>query len=282
MHYRLGLLGRHIAYSLSPQIHRWALEQCSLQGEYELHDVALDAARELIAGRQWHGLNVTVPHKTAISGICGELTRTAARIGAVNTLFQQDGIIWGDSTDAAGFAAALRFQCGERRFARPLIIGAGGAARAVLIALVEQFGCRHVTIAARNPAATTLRLNALQLCTDWRVIALADCGSDLSVYDLVVQATPVGGTRQPGTPLPGAAEFGHDAVVMDLIYASRRTEFLNQAAAAGAAVQNGLPMLIAQAATAFEKWTGHQFPLQRAMRELLPQLQADDPLSDSR
>lgn len=282
MDYRFGLLGRHIGFSLSPRIHRWALEQCGLHGGYELFDVDLDTACALVAERRWHGLNVTVPHKTAIHGFCGHLSPMAARIGAVNTLFQRDGIICGDSTDAAGFSAALRLLGGARNFARPLVIGGGGAARAVLAALVEQFECARVTIAVRNPAAAKSSLDALQLRADWRMIALADCAQDLSEFDLVVQATPVGGTQQPGTPLSGDVVFRRDTVAMDLIYAPRRTEFLKQAAAAGAITQNGLPMLIAQAATAFELWTGHSFPLQRALRELLPQLQADDSLSDSR
>lgn len=275
MRYRLGLIGRQIDYSLSPRIHRWALAQCGLAGDYSLFDLTADAVSALIAQREWDGLNVTVPYKTAAGGFCDHLTPQAARSGAVNTLFWRDGAIWGDLTDVAGCAIALRQLLGDKKIERPLIIGGGGAARAAALALCDDFGCTQLALAVRDPAAAQAHLHSLNLTAELCIATLEHSARRLAEFDLVVQATPVGGSHLPGLPLPGDLAFQRDAAVLDLVYAPRRTAFLERAAASGARLQNGLPMLIAQAAGAFELWTRQPFPLKRAMNEILPQLQTE-------
>jgi len=240
------------------------------RGEYVLHDVDVEHARDLIRSSEWNGLNVTIPYKSAIMEVCDSLTDTACRARSVNTLFRRDGKIVGDSADGAGFLFALREIAGEQpRFERVLVIGGGGAARAVVASLFDSRATPEISVAARDPGRAMRDCeNLFTENSHLEIISLEQAAEILPSFDVIVQATPV------ESPLPSALRFMPDACVMDLIYAPRKTEFLRTAEEQGARVQNGLPMLIGQAAVSFEMWTGEQFPRERVMRELLPELES--------
>ncbi|MBI5058278.1 shikimate dehydrogenase [candidate division KSB1 bacterium] len=270
-YFRFGLLGQQIAYSLSPRIFDWALREAGLAGSYE----SCSLAESDVAVFMWthvkslDGLNVTVPYKTVVAGLCHELSADASRIGAVNTAYWSGNRLIGDNTDSSGFGFALDLLLKNRPpCRRVLVIGGGGAARATLLEL-ERRGVREVTVAARDTTRAESTLQHLAF-SGLRVVPLNDCISG-DGYDLMIQATPIGSVNQPGTPVPRMLPIDSATAVMDLIYAPRETEFLRQARECGAQTMNGLPMLIAQAAAAFEIWTGVRFALEKAMLELLPE-----------
>jgi shikimate dehydrogenase len=273
MELRLGLVGERIAYSLSPRIIEWGLAQTKMPGRYTLRDLAADDARLWIRGGNWDGLNVTMPHKSLAAECCDDLTETAQRSGAVNTLWHRDERITGDNTDAAGFRYALgRIVPPEDPVENILIIGGGGAARAVFVALTDLFPQAKITMALRDETTMhgCVRQWAAQLLIT--ICTLTEAAESISIFDLVIQATPVGSAHLPGLPLVFPPQLKRDVLMMDLIYAPQETAFLRRARAWGARTANGLPMLIAQAAESFQLWTGEQFPLERAMEELLPEL----------
>ena len=260
----LGLVGHPLHSSFSPAIHRAALEASNLSGEYALYPVrpgdlqALARMTDRLRAAELTGLNVTIPHKRAIVGFLDELTPAAQAIGAVNAFCLSGGRLVGENTDAAGFLADLRTLMPSPRSA--IILGAGGAARAVVYAL-RSAGCEVVVAARRLEQARELAgqfagVQAIELCAQ---------GLAGRATELVVNATPVGMFPHvdqcpwpPGLPLP------REAAVYDLIYNPRETSLMTIARAAGLQAAGGLGMLIEQAALAFELWTGC-----RVSRELL-------------
>ena len=264
-----------MAYSLSPLIHRWALKAAGLRGDYIVYDVDAEDARRLVRSGDWDGLNVTIPFKTLALDWCDSLTDTARRARSVNTLFRRDGKIIGDSTDGLGFFFALRqLSDAPIPFERALIVGSGGAARAILQAMRESKSASETSLASRDPVRARRDLtDMLPENSAVEVLSPSDAASRLNRFDLIVQATPVGSESLPGLPLPSPLIFKSGARVMDLIYAPLQTEFLRIAEEQGAHVQNGLPMLIGQAAASCEMWTSAVFPRERALRELLPELE---------
>jgi shikimate dehydrogenase len=267
--YALGLLGYPLSHSRSPALHRGFLKQCGLAGEYRLYEEppdrpqALRARLEALRRGEIHGLNVTIPHKQRVLPWLDALTPAAAAIGAVNTLWAENGRLWGDNTDAPGFLHDLRAHFGAwaTRPHRALVLGAGGAARAVAYALLQ--GGWAVTIAARRLA------QAQALCADLRAagsrpsspacqpLPWARRAALVPPPDLIVNATPLGMAPHLETsPWPSEAAFPPLARVYDLVYNPAETRLLQEARAAGLAAANGWGMLVAQAALAFQRWTG--------------------------
>ena len=272
---QLGVLGENISYSLSPRIFEWVFRESGVNGEYHVFDLPHGQVREFLhQDSAWHGLSVTTPYKELAFESCSDLSPAAQAARAVNVLTRTKDGIHGDNSDVAGFQFALNLLVGtEPRPQSILVVGSGGAARAVLFALKEQYQSARVEVASRKPDAAQEELQSLLApfassnCIDPDTAA-----KSLADFDLVIQATPVGSFRQPGLPLPEPLVFRKGTLVIDLIYAPRMTRFLEHAQASGAILQNGLPMLIGQAAKAFRSWTGKAFPLDKAMHELLPQL----------
>jgi shikimate dehydrogenase len=207
-------------------------------------------------------LNVTIPHKGAVIPLVDELTPAAEAIGAVNTIFQLDGRLIGDNTDAPGFWMDIvsRLNIQNLKPKNALILGAGGSARAVAYALVSQ-GFR-VTIAARRVE------QAENLCAHFsahkdKFSAALLSGESLveSSWSLIVNTTPVGMAPHPNeSPWPPEVQFPKGAALYDLVYNPPETLLVKQAWKAGLEAVSGLGMLIEQAALAFERWTGVEAP----------------------
>lgn len=230
------------------------LAACGLDGEYRLYPCPpqeLDCLRGLLLALrrgELHGLNVTIPHKQRLLPWLDALTPAAQAIGAVNTLFVSDGVLWGDNTDAPGFLDDLRMH-GLSDGHSALLLGSGGAARAVAWALRSQGW--EVWLMARNAAAAAALVDEFGLRG-----ALPWLAADLPRVDLLVNTTPVGmSPAADASPWPGERPIPA-AAVYDLVYNPPETRLLQQACAQGLSAVNGWGMLQAQAHRAFIRWTG--------------------------
>jgi shikimate dehydrogenase len=256
-----------LGHSLSPKIHAAALSACGLQGEYSLYHIAPDDPAGLknllsrVRSGEIHGLNVTIPHKQNVIPLLDELTLTATAIGAVNTIYFRNGHLIGDNTDAPGFLADLRrFLTTETRRhgdSQALVMGAGGSARAVVYALVNDGW--QVTIAARREE------QARQLAASFPNYQLQITNHPFTLHPssfiLIINTTPLGMTpNAEHSPWPRDLSFPRHAAVYDLVYNPRETKLVREARAAGLPATTGLGMLVEQAALAFELWTGHTPP----------------------
>ena len=263
-----GVIGHPIAHSRSPALHGYWLRRYGIKGHYIPMDVApldLRQALELLPKLGFVGINVTIPHKEAVLQIADIVTDRAALIGAANTLiFRKDGRIHADNTDGSGFMANLRQRAPMWQPAAgpAAVFGAGGAARAVIAALIE-VGAPEIRIANRTrPRAEALR---------------ADFGAKLKVFDwvqapnmlegaaTVVNTTSLGMSGKPDFRVPLDA-LEKTALVTDLVYNPLKTDFLLQADAMGCTVVDGLGMLLHQAAPGFERWFGQRPEVDDATR----------------
>jgi shikimate dehydrogenase len=249
---RLVLLGHPVSHSLSPTFQNAALRSAGIPLRYEALDVvpdALDSMLDTLAAEGAAG-NVTIPYKEAVAARCSLLSSLARRVGAVNTFRFEDGELIGENTDVGGFESAVRLTLGEVPVgARIALLGAGGAAAAVLAA-VEQWNAARVRIWNRSvgrAAGLAARFGDFVEVPPRLADALAGA-------QLVVNATPVGlsGDAHP-VPLAAVAD---DAVVIDLVYRRGGTPWVRAALARGTRATDGLPMLIEQGALAFESWFG--------------------------
>ncbi|MDE2997379.1 MAG: shikimate dehydrogenase [Bacteroidota bacterium] len=269
------LIGHPVGHSLSPLIHQAAYAALGMDWHYGLMDVLKDdlpAVLERIDGQRVVGANVTIPYKRDVFDLIDECTDTATAVGAVNTLYVQDGRLIGDNTDVAGFLEPLRAvwpdtEAARRR--RAVILGSGGAARAVAHALTRELELAEVIITSRNEA--TARTIPGAAFRPWKE------RTDLSkAADLIVNTTPLGmHPNVDATPLPDGSPFRTGQVVYDLIYMPRRTKLMLDAWDGGSTVIGGLPMLVGQAAEAFKRWSGQQMPIE-AVHEALDALGRSD------
>jgi shikimate dehydrogenase len=264
-----GVIGDPVRHSLSPTLHNAAFRALDLDWAYVAFDVAAGDAANAVAGmRALHieGLNVTMPHKADVIPALDALSPTAERLGAVNTIAWRGTELYGDNTDGVGFLDSLRLDHGlDVSGWRCVILGAGGAARAVVAALADA-GVKEVVVVNRTPEKATV---AAQLAGSvGRVGAVEEAKN----ADLIVNATPLGMGVWEGEIPVGQEHLSSGQVVCDLVYHPHKTALLEAAKEAGAVAVNGLGMLIHQAAHAFRLWTGEDPPLAAmsaaAMREL--------------
>lgn len=263
-----GVIGHPIAHSRSPVLHGYWLKRYGLKGHYVPIDIAPLDLPELIRTLPrlgFVGLNVTIPHKEAILQIADNVTDRAALIGAANTLiFRKDGKIHADNTDGSGFIANLRQNAPEwTPGAGPaVVLGAGGAARAVVAAL-QEVGAPEIRIANRTrPRADALRsdFGAKVHVHEW-----VQAGNILEDATTVVNTTSLGMTGKPDFRIP-LDRLNPHALVTDLVYTPLKTQLLIDAEAHGCKVVDGLGMLLHQAAPGFERWFGVRPEVDEATR----------------
>lgn len=252
------VIGHPVEHSLSPVIHNAAFAACDLDWSFFAVSVpdgragdALAAMRSLRLG----GMSVTMPHKQAVAELVDERTPVADRLGAVNCVGWRGTRLVGDSTDGPGFIDSLRvdhaFDPAGRRC---LVVGAGGAARAVIASLADA-GAAEVIVVNRTRDRGD---RAAGLAGDRGRTGGA---GEADGCDLVVNATPVGMAGDAGSPVPAEA-LGPGQVVADLVYDPLETPLLATARERGAVVVSGLGMLVHQAAHAFRSWTGEDPPVE--------------------
>ena len=259
-----GVIGDPIEHSLSPVIHNAGFAALGLDWIYVAFPTpagAAPAAVESVRALGIRGLSVTMPHKEAVIAALDELSDDARLLGAVNCIRRQGDRLIGESTDGDGFVAAVRADLGvEPEGSRCVVLGAGGAARSVVLALARA-GARSVGIVNRSaPNAERAAALAGPVGSVVRPETIGDA-------DLVVQATPVGMGEPAAHDWPvDPALLSAGQVVAELIYHPLETPFLRAAADRGCRTSNGVSMLVHQAAIAFSSWTGEPAPLQ-AMHE---------------
>ena len=279
----VAVIGDPVRHSISPAMHNAAFRALGLDWAFLAFEIPAGQALAALAGARalgLDGLSVTMPHKAEVAAGVDRLTPAAQVVGAVNTVVRRaGGVLEGDNTDGSGLLDALRSDEGfDPAGRRCLIVGAGGAARAVVRALAEA-GAAEVVVVGRSPARAEA---AASLAGD---VGRVGSPGDAAAAELVVNATPVGMDRpvaseaevvavdgrpldpqtlapSSSTPVPlDPAHLGPGQLVVDLIYNPPLTAFLELARQRGATAVNGLGMLIHQAASAFRLWTGEDPPL---------------------
>ena len=283
----VGLLGNPVGHSLSPLMQNAALQAMGLDWAFLALPTPADQLATVVQAleaMQCRGLNVTIPHKQAVAGLCRELSPLAERLGAVNALVPLPGGGWhGTNTDVEGFCAPLRRGGAEWGGKRAVVLGCGGSARAVVAGLVE-LGIAEIQLAGRRPEALTAFLSD---CQAWapQLKALGwtsespDLADAIAQADLVVNTTPVG---MASASHPAAAEacplnetelsaLQPGCWVYDIIYIPRPTQLLQRASGLGCRALDGLEMLVEQGAAALRLWSGRSDVPVDVMREALIQ-----------
>lgn len=268
------IIGHPLSHSLSPLFQQRAFDFYHLDLIYRKWDVAeedLEKAVGSLREPQYLGANVTIPYKERVVRLLDHVSPLAERMGVVNTLVNRGGILWGYNTDVEGFMHALEEVQFNPQGKRAVILGAGGAARAVCFGLLEK-RINSISILNRTP------VHAEELCyllkkyspqTNFEVVSTED---RVPSFNLLVNCTPLGMEHSgfEGS-LPIRPEFiSPSSLVFDLTYNPEQTPLLREAQKVGAKTLNGLSMLIYQGAASFKLWTGREAPIE-AMREAISQ-----------
>ena len=259
----VGIIGWPVSHSLSPVIHNAAFAAAGLDWTYVPLPVPPEGLRPALIGFAplgFSGANVTMPHKPEAAELIPRCSEDATLLRAVNTIVLRGGELEGHNTDVAGFDRFLRRDAGFDPAGRSaLVYGAGGAARACALALARG-GLARLTVAARDEARAAPLVQMVEaLGVPVASVRPGDTG-DL-VADLVVNATPVGGSDAERV-LPSLPHLGPDVLVIDLLYDPPSTDLQRRAREAGATAFGGLGHLLEQAALSFELWTGTPAPLE--------------------
>lgn len=264
-----AVIGWPLGHTLSPVMHQAALAELGLDAAYTALPTPPGAESdrfEAVRAGALAGLNVTIPHKLAAYRAMDRLTPAAQRTGAVNTVIRDGQHLLGDNTDPYGFSEALRqFGNFDPAGASVVVLGAGGAARAAVIALLDS-GARRILIANRTPARARELVNDLQPPNDTPIdsCALADTRLPqlLAEAHLLVNTTSVGMSGGPApadSPVP-SAWLHPNLFVYDIVYRPALTPLLAAAQACGAPTLGGLEMLVMQGAASLQQWTGRPAP----------------------
>lgn len=273
-----GLIGDPVEHSMSPAMHNAAFKKLGLDYAYIAFRVKADELDKALSGMRalnMRGLNVTIPHKVAVMKLLDKLDPMAEKIGAVNTIVNDNGGLTGYNTDAPGFLQPLLEKGIQPEGKNVVIVGAGGGSRGIAFILAEHGAKLNIInrsleraeelanqiLQATGQKATTLALNE------------ANLRKALEKAAILINATSVGmSPKSDGTPVPDSL-LRRGLVVYDIVYNPVETRLLREAEAAGCETVGGLDMLVWQGALAFEKWTGQKPPVALMKREALKLLE---------
>lgn len=270
-----GVIGDPIAHSMSPDMHNDAFGAMGIDAHYHAFHVKPGDLGTAVKGMRAlgvKGFNVTVPHKTAIMPFLDKIDPLAATIGAVNTVILEDGGYTGYNTDGLGFVSGLISGLdGPLKDHRALIIGAGGAARAIYYTLISE-GLISIDVCNRTKERAEALISGNPNGASSKALSLPEAEDGLSRYSLIINTTSIG--MEPKTEeMPiDLANLQADAFVSDIIYNPLETRLLREAKGKGARIQNGLPMFVGQGALAFKIWTGKIPDLERMKKIVLDKL----------
>lgn len=270
---KLGVIGYPLKHSLSPLIHNNAIEKLGLNYQYQPLEIKpgnFDTSINGLKIMKIKGFNVTIPYKEQIIGYLHNMSKEVEVIGAVNTVVNNDGKLIGYNTDVTGIKVTLERFGEELSNSGIIVLGAGGASRAVIYSLIEHFNVskihlfnRTVEKAEKLKGQFSEKLNFKEIsCYNFDEKRIADV---LSRAKLVVNTTPVGMYPDVNeSPINHYKLFKKDKIYFDLIYNPLKTNFLKKAERTGAAGINGLKMFVGQAAESFKLWTGKEFPIEES------------------
>jgi shikimate dehydrogenase len=262
-----GIFGYPIDHSLSPLMHNTAFAHHGLDAVYlpfAVHPAHLETAVKSIAALQMGGVNVTIPHKQAVMAWMDSLSPEARLIGAVNTINLRDGRLHGHNTDGIGFLCALEEGGSDVAGRTVMLLGAGGAARAIAVQLclsdIRRLYLANRTLARAEDLAAFLKQNIPHADISVVTLGASSLAAHLPDTDIVVNATSIGMHPHDPMLLP-SHELGPRHLVCDIVYRPLHTPLLRAAQRQGARTVDGLGMLLHQGAKAFEIWTEHAFPI---------------------
>jgi shikimate dehydrogenase len=253
-----AVLGDPISHSMSPAMHNDWLQSNEIDGHYHPLHVKRDDLETAIKGLKAIGIagfNVTIPHKETIIPFLDKLDPLAQAIGAVNTVVNENGELVGYNTDGSGFLKGLLAKISTISDKNVLIIGAGGAARALYFTLASA-GVKRIDICNRTVNKAEAIKNECPYAVQSIVLGKEEAENNLAHYHIIIQTTPIGMLPDIESLPLSLHNLIADTFVSDIIYNPLETKFLREAKGKGAKTQNGLEMFINQGALAFEKWTG--------------------------
>lgn len=269
---RVELFAYPAWHSLSPAMHNAAFERLGIDARYSAREVPpeeLPRAVEELRHPDFWGANLTIPHKERVVGLLDSVSSEARAVGSVNTIVRRGESLEGHSTDVSGFLKAVAELGLDLAGRRVLLLGAGGAGRAVAYALLLA-GVGELALYNRSPGRAERLRDDFARLGEVRVITATELDDYGPRSQLVVNSTSVGmmreGVSTDDTPLPSSS-LPRDGAVVDLVYRPAETRLLREARAKGLMIQNGLPMLVYQGAESFSLWTGHDAPAEQMRRE---------------
>lgn len=268
-----GVIGCPIHHSLSPLMHNDAFQQLGIDAHYHAFHVEKEDLQDAIKGLKAlgiSGVNVTIPHKTAVIPFLDEIDEMATRIGAVNTIVNENGRLIGYNTDGPGFVRSLVEETKtDIRGKRILLIGAGGAARGIYFALAHA-QAERIDICNRTKSNAERLIESSDVSIASAAYSLEEAEERLAEYEIVVNTTSVGLYPDVEAMPLSLNNMRENTIATDIIYNPLETKWLKEARRKGAIVQNGVGMFVYQGALAFEKWTGI-FPDVERMRQIVVQ-----------
>ena len=273
---KYAVLGKSLGHSLSPIMHNMAFKEHNIDAEYSVIEFEPDEFSriiDLLRDEKYAGFNITIPYKSDIIKYIDHLDKTAQRIGAVNTVRMKNDKWIGFNTDVHGFLQPLLKI--NRQFKKCIVLGNGGAARAVVFALLNHVRPDYIDICARNDEKT------ISIIKEFGAANVAHHDMDhaqqmLSDADLIINTTPLGMSPDTDTtPVYPWVKLKQNAAVYDLVYNPLKTRFLREAQEQnpGITIIKGLDMLVHQAAEAFRIWTDRDFPSEKVLSHLQERLQ---------
>ncbi|KIY22088.1 MULTISPECIES: shikimate dehydrogenase [Mesobacillus] len=262
-----GVIGDPIGHSMSPEMHNNLFDFYGIDAVYLPFHVSkqnLEAAVKGLKALGVSGFNVTIPHKTTIMDFLDQIDPLAKAIGAVNTVQNENGCLTGYNTDGPGFVKGLESMGADLGSRSALIIGAGGASRAIYFSMA-QAGIKQIDLYNRTADRAEELVRTCPFKVRSKVLDRETAEKSLHEYQLIVQTTSIGMfPNLEGLPL-SLDQLSQGTIVSDIIYNPLKTKFLEEASKKGAKIQNGVGMFVFQGALAFEKWTGI-FPDTETMR----------------
>ncbi|MDP2729927.1 MAG: shikimate dehydrogenase [Dehalococcoidales bacterium] len=268
-----GLIGDPVEHTMSPAMHNAAFQEMAIDYVYlpfRVRGEDLGKAIEGMKALNMRGLNVTIPHKVAVLRLLDKLDPLAEKIGAVNTIVNDDGVLTGYNTDASGFLQALLEKGAKPEGKNAVVLGAGGASRAISFILADR-GANLVILNRQQEMDWAVELANRISETFTREVVAIELNRDnltrvLEEADILVNATSVGMTPNTDGSLVPSDLLRTGLVVYDIVYNPIKTRLLKEAEVAGAETIGGIDMLVWQGALAFEKWTGLKPPV-KLMKE---------------
>jgi shikimate dehydrogenase len=269
-----AVLGDPIGHSMSPMMHNDLFSHYDIDAHYLPFQIKLEDLEDAVKGLKAigaSGFNVTVPYKSMIIPFLDEIDELALQIGAVNTVVNEDGRFKGYNTDGLGFLTGLQFYVPSITGQRVLIIGAGGAAKAIYFTIAKN-NPTNVDIANRTKERALKLVEECPFSASSKAISLEEASKNLGSYDLIIQTTMIGMSPNISEQPIALTNLNEQAMVCDIIYNPLETQLLQEARQIGARVQNGLDMFVYQGALAFERWTGIFPDVERMKKNVLGQL----------
>ena len=274
-----AVIGHPVGHSLSPALHNAAFDELGLPFVYVGHDVMPGQVAPALAGIRalgYRGLSVTIPHKAEAMECVDEVDETARGIGCINTVVNENGRLLGYNSDGLGALGALRDAGADPAGKRVLVLGSGGAARAIAVTLACEASLEQLTILGVEMDQLQCLIGDIQQRSKCSVtgneLTESSLRQEMAQADIVMHCSPIGMHPKKDNSLVPPELFRAEMVVFDAVYNPRRTKLLQDAAAAGCRTVEGLEMFLGQAYVQFELWTGAKAPrdvMRRVLEEKL-------------